>query len=993
MIFGVASFGATSFSASDVSQSTVPAIVDLIADQEADRCYLFEATPYNPESGAEVSVRASIGLDVPIVNAQHWPAILRSAVDSAVELFDGTNETAQGRTSFGVIDLLIGDGEHDELIGYNWSGRDVEIKLGAPDFDFSDYVTVVKGTAEDITYTDSVLSIVLRGKEEFLDNQVQENVYSGTGGRQGDGNLAGTTKPLAYGELFNVLPVLVDEANLIYQWHDGSSEALVAAFDGGAALTSLGDVADIEATTVPAGYYKTQLSGGYIRLGAAPEKSLTIDVKGHNIGGYIESWSDIAKDIVLNRTELSASDLNLASFETARLDSMRAVCGLYLTGNETVSNILTELAVSVGGSWCFNRVGLLTLGVLRGRLSSDSVNQNDIVKQSFSRARTTPPSWRRRIGYKRAWTVQTENDFLGNATEGRRNFALNEYRYATNQDTTVQTRHKSARIVELDTLLATSSDGEATAARLQSLFGGKPEHFQITLRRSQFKYAVGDTITLQYDRYNINQDAVILAIRENTTTQRTALNLLATNPSVEYDLNDYTTSSEKAAGNWNAGVSRIISTFGSNVTIYIPSGTYTQDSNHWDFAYSGLTVRGDGDNTILSTSNFTSGRVVMTNNGASLGRWDLDNPWPITGAIKGNTYVTVSDASNISVGEVIFIGAGSNNFDPDYGELNIVTQVTNDNKTVFLQYPLGRSYNLDVAPYNQKTVANITMPAVDATTTVNIALLDDTPYQYNKTVRPYVSIGSNVFEVTAVSGVSPYTCTIRNPGFAVNAEPGTTISADTKVVKCVCVYRALDTPQNQVFKDFKINDTSNPSIRSLDANSIVGATFENITVTGTYTTGSTWPVTVDQSLDLTFTNCQFINQSATWSGHGVSRASNLITFNSCLYEDVFFGAGEFAGEVTWDNCTFDLDFTDNRGSIYSSIFGKTTKRLTFTNNTVNLTGINYIFDTGDVNNWTSDAGLDTDDDHVFAGNSFTGGDVGICTPNAVSNGRVGVCDG
>ena len=531
MLFGLNPFASIGFASSTIDESVASTAVDLVADQEAARSFLFHATPYDTSTASETDVRASIGLAHPIVDDEHWPAYLKNACDSNVDLF-GDDESAQGRTSFGNLELLIGDGAHDDLAAYAWDGRDVDVKLGAEGFAIDEYITVLKGTAEGITYDRRRLGIVFRGKETLLDKDIQETTYTGVGGLEGDATLEGNEKPLVYGAVTNITPIQVDSTNLVYQFHDGSAESAVA-FDGGLALDSAGDVADITAASVEPGYYKTQLDSGYIKLGAPPSKLLTLDVQGDNSGdGYVSNAAHIIKRIVIDRSDLTASDLNLPSFYTAHLDSSRSVSGVYITGG-TIASVVKDLMHSIGGAWTFNRVGLLTIAVLRKRFSSgtiteDDIVEDDIVKGSFKRVRTVPPSWRRRIGSTKSWTVHNESQFVGAATSARRTLTSREYQYSTNETASIKERHLGARVVVKDTLLSTSADADTENARQQALYGATFDRIDITTRRQQFRYQIGQTITLDYDRFGIDADMIILGIRENTTSGRTTFRLLMT---------------------------------------------------------------------------------------------------------------------------------------------------------------------------------------------------------------------------------------------------------------------------------------------------------------------------------------------------------------------------------------------------------------------------------------------------------------------------------
>ncbi len=520
MIFSTSPFSAIPFSASDIDQSVPSPFSGLIANQDAPRAYLLRATPYDPVTGVEVEVRASIGIERPILDGKHWPAILKTAADTQVDL-TGDEIDTPGRTAFGNIELLLGGGDHDALASYFWDGRAVEVLMGAPDFDFTEFQRVVYGTADDITFDDRRLSIVFRGRADLLNVPVQETLYAGTGGLEGGDDIKGLEKPLVFGEVQNITPVLVDRANQIYQFHDGSAQAVTAAYDGAAALTFGADVADITASAPAAGSYNTQLSGGYVRLGAEPAKALTLDVQGDNTGGYVSTVADIIRRIDETYTALTSSDLDLAAFAQVNLDNSAPV-GIYIT-NQTVAQVDAELIESIGGVGTFTREGKRTIAVFKKTSSAGSVTERDIVQ--MRRVRSAAPTWRRKLGYAKAWTVQPQDVVLSSATSARKDFVAQEYRYSIAEDSTIKTRRAGAEAIERKTLLANQADADTEVARQQALFGADPQRFDLVAKRQQFKYRVGQTITVEHSRFGFPRDLVIIGIRENTRTRQTTFRL------------------------------------------------------------------------------------------------------------------------------------------------------------------------------------------------------------------------------------------------------------------------------------------------------------------------------------------------------------------------------------------------------------------------------------------------------------------------------------
>ena len=518
MIFSGAPLSSLPLSSSFADHSVASPFSALIGNQDATRAYLLDCQPYDPDAAAEVDVGFSVGLTRPLLGGRMWPARLATALNAQVDLF--ADEIGRGgSSSFGVIKVLMGDTDHDEILGYAWDGRPVRLLMGAEGFDYTEFEPVFVGTAADIEWGAREMSIILRDKAELLRVPIQETLYDGSGGLEGGDDIKNQPKPLCYGDVSNAAPVLVDRANLIYQIHDGSIEAVDAVYDGADELTFAADVADITATSVSLGQYKTQLSGGYIRLGAEPAKALTVDARGDNAGGYVDSAASIAQRMVINHSTLTSADINAQSVSDTNTANSSAVgwCG----NSGTVWEIIGAIAESIGGSCVFNRAGELFFAVFAFTSSSGTIDRDDIV--SIQRVRTPVPSWRRALGYAKSWTVQGQNDVLSAADAARKDFVANEYRYAVDEDATIKTRRTLARAVEINTLLDDATEAGTEATRQQGIFGADRNIYRVVTKRQQFKYRAGQTITIDYGRWGFESgaDAIILGIVENTDRRET----------------------------------------------------------------------------------------------------------------------------------------------------------------------------------------------------------------------------------------------------------------------------------------------------------------------------------------------------------------------------------------------------------------------------------------------------------------------------------------
>src|SRR5690606_9652010 len=104
-------------------------------------------------------------------------------------------------------------------------------------------------------------------------------------------------------------------------------------------------VPDITVATVGAGQFKTQLSGGYIKLGSTPSGRITADIQGENAGGYVQTAPDIIRRIV--KTRLGAYSLSDADLDNGAFNALDAnmpwPCGIYIRDVETASTIIDDL--------------------------------------------------------------------------------------------------------------------------------------------------------------------------------------------------------------------------------------------------------------------------------------------------------------------------------------------------------------------------------------------------------------------------------------------------------------------------------------------------------------------------------------------------------------------------------------------------------------------------------------------------------------------------
>lgn len=440
------------------------------------------------------------------------PALTRSLV-----LWDAGQAEPAGNSRASVGDIVIanGDGDYDDLIDYGWDGRSVEVLTGEHDDAIADFTTVLVGTVDRIRFDPGAITLRNRDPGAVMDEPLERSRYAGTGGAEGDSDLENVSRPYLAGRCRNVTPVVVSRADNLFQFHDGPLKAIDTLRDRGIALTLAGDYASVaellaastgadgSGADIEASEYATCLAQGCARAGTDPTGLVTGDAEGDNANGYVSTTATIVRQIVTSRIGAFSlrdpEDLDTATFTALDTDQPGTV-GLYVREEgATLRQALATLLAPVGGWWYLTRAGLFAVGHLKAP-DSPSATLTDRHILRLERLDMPMPSWRRRLGWRRAWTVQSEEDLAGAVPDGDKQFLSNEYRYAEDSDSAIKGKHRYAREVVLATLFDDEADASAETARQQALHSPDRDRYRVTLSAKLYEYYVNQVLALKYLR-------------------------------------------------------------------------------------------------------------------------------------------------------------------------------------------------------------------------------------------------------------------------------------------------------------------------------------------------------------------------------------------------------------------------------------------------------------------------------------------------------------
>lgn len=435
----------------------------------------------------------------------------------------------------GAIEFANGDGYLDSVVNtFAVDGRNVTILSGDRGDARSAFTTMFSGSAIRYDTGDDLVRLIVRDNGYLLDVPIQPTLYGGTGGADGTSGLAGRPKPLAYGRVRNVTPALIDPTNLVYQIHDGATQAIDAVYEGGGSVTLGSNYATYDAlvaATLTAGTYGTCLAQGMFRLASNPSRQITADVQGDDAGNvYVSTTGAICQRILTTRGGLATAALDTASF-TALDAAVTGTVGIYLTdASMTVSGALSALMAGVAGWWGGKRSGLIAVDRLTAPSSPTlSLTQVDVLEFGVVPLpnSTNPLNWQRTVNYQRNWTVQA-TDIVGSVTQDRRQFLNLANRRVTSSNSALRISYLQAvdgPVVQ--SWFDSSADAQSLADFLMILHGAIRDIFQVTVSAPGYSIDIGDVVNLTYDRQGLagGRDFRVIGISENFATRRMTLTL------------------------------------------------------------------------------------------------------------------------------------------------------------------------------------------------------------------------------------------------------------------------------------------------------------------------------------------------------------------------------------------------------------------------------------------------------------------------------------
>lgn len=442
--------------------------------------------------------------------------------------------------SFGDIQVANFNGELDSWLDstqYIWVNRTIKVYLGDPRWATAS-LAVVRNTFEKIF--DGVIADVDSSSREFINIKVRDKLQRlnypltdsalGTYGTWLGGQTnQDTIKPLIFGEVNNISPILIDPSKLEYIFNDGTSELLIEVRCNGIPFYTDFSVYNTtlnNSVTIP-NYVVPTLNTGKFTFTTQPTGTVTCSVQGvkrsvdlTGIGRLVEGSyvNNIANIIALIVTQYGQADQKLA-FSDIDLNNFRnfstlttipaginnSSIGIAVLDRTNTLNVCQEIASSVNAQLFFNRAGLLQLLQL-GIPTSDttmSITDDSILHHTLHISNRTTVVAATKVGYCQNYTPQAS--VAGTLPSAATSMFAEQWYSNTVVDTAVQSQYKlTIAPIQKDTKLIVGSDCASVATFLNNYFKVPRTVYAFTGTSKLLSLKLGQAVTLTHNRFGLN---------------------------------------------------------------------------------------------------------------------------------------------------------------------------------------------------------------------------------------------------------------------------------------------------------------------------------------------------------------------------------------------------------------------------------------------------------------------------------------------------------
>lgn len=420
--------------------------------------------------------------------------------------------------SYGDISIANNGGQYDTWLQDIWVNKSVRIYIGSISSatTIGDFELVFNGLVSDIDSKDkNVLNIKLRDKLEKLNTSISEtllgNYYQGNvladNSAVYQNQYKNNLKPICFGEVHNITPLLTDPSLLEYMVSLEAVELIIEVRDNGVpvAFTTTG-----VGVAIPLGSF---------RLLNSPVGTITCSVQGVkrtvNIaaGTTSATYSDTASNTIATILKHYGQTVDYAEIDAASFASLGTQpVALYITDRANVLATCQSIARSCGMVVSVTRVGTVKLiDLVVPTSAARTITESDIFLNTLNMSNKLSVQAGVKLGYAKNWTIQ--NNLLTAIPQLHKDMYALEYLESTQYDNTVKANYSSTIEPDLEgTLLIDKVDADAIALKRLNLLKQQRKVYSMKCTSKWLSLQVGDSVNLQFTRFNLASGAFGLVV-------------------------------------------------------------------------------------------------------------------------------------------------------------------------------------------------------------------------------------------------------------------------------------------------------------------------------------------------------------------------------------------------------------------------------------------------------------------------------------------------
>lgn len=375
-------------------------------------------------------------------------------------------------TSLSAIEFFLHAKIETLITEADFSGQQIRVFIGAPKWSRDLFIEKFVGVSKNIDpVDDSRARITFSDFSKSLTKPTLTNTITSA-----DNNDA--FKPRAFGQCFNIEPVLTDKVTRTYQINDGPIQAVTEVRESGFIINPVN--------------YTVNTGDGTITINKNITGRLTLDCEGHvEDSVYLQTAEQIINHLLLIAGQSAAFDSGVLPSYTL---------GLYIRKQRNVDECIDEVCISVGGNWYFDALSQFRLQHYVGITAvTDFITAGQIKSSSLRIKERLPAISKLTLGYQKNYTPQADG-LAASITENNPELATlyqNESSVISGTNTVVNL--SAAKELILSTLIANFVDVQTELARRLPLIDSPSTIY--SMETTIKKHTQGSTINASYPRY------------------------------------------------------------------------------------------------------------------------------------------------------------------------------------------------------------------------------------------------------------------------------------------------------------------------------------------------------------------------------------------------------------------------------------------------------------------------------------------------------------